>query len=95
MAKTKVGINGFGRIGRLVLRSAIARGNAQVVAINDPGIILKKVITIHDPRPRTTITIPMASRCHEHDATATIHDPDQLKTKINIPTKTTNIFLSN
>lgn len=31
----KIGINGFGRIGRLVLRASIERG-AEVVAINDP-----------------------------------------------------------
>lgn len=31
----KIGINGFGRIGRLVLRSAMQRDNVQVVAIND------------------------------------------------------------
>ncbi|UYV68548.1 GAPDH [Cordylochernes scorpioides] len=33
----KVGINGFGRIGRLVLRAAMAKG-VSVVAINDPFI---------------------------------------------------------
>ncbi|MDR3281588.1 MAG: type I glyceraldehyde-3-phosphate dehydrogenase, partial [Endomicrobium sp.] len=31
----KIGINGFGRIGRLVLRAAQARNDIQVVAIND------------------------------------------------------------
>jgi len=31
-----VGINGFGRIGRLVLRAAIANPKVQVVAVNDP-----------------------------------------------------------
>jgi len=31
----KIGINGFGRIGRLVLRIAEQRDNVQVVAIND------------------------------------------------------------
>ena len=35
MAKLKVGINGFGRIGRLVLRSAIANPNIEFVGIND------------------------------------------------------------
>jgi hypothetical protein len=34
-----IGINGFGRIGRLVLRAALAKG-ATVVAINDPFIPL-------------------------------------------------------
>ncbi|MFT5240810.1 MAG: glyceraldehyde 3-phosphate dehydrogenase [Candidatus Promineifilaceae bacterium] len=32
----KVGINGFGRIGRLVFRAAEARDDMEVVAVNDP-----------------------------------------------------------
>jgi len=32
----KIGINGFGRIGRLALRYALERDDVQVVAINDP-----------------------------------------------------------
>lgn len=37
MANVKVGINGFGRIGRLVLRTAIVNNyDVEVVAINDP-----------------------------------------------------------
>ena len=39
----QIGINGFGRIGRLVLRSALAKG-AQVVAINDPFIPLDYMV---------------------------------------------------
>jgi glyceraldehyde 3-phosphate dehydrogenase len=35
MAKIKVGINGFGRIGRLVFRASILRDDIDVVAIND------------------------------------------------------------
>ncbi len=35
MSKIKVGINGFGRIGRLVFRAAQTRDDIQVVAIND------------------------------------------------------------
>lgn len=35
---SKVGINGFGRIGRLVLRASLTRDDVQVVAINDPAI---------------------------------------------------------
>ncbi|KAK4531765.1 hypothetical protein CCYA_CCYA09G2622 [Cyanidiococcus yangmingshanensis] len=38
MAIPKVGINGLGRIGRLVLRAAIEKGTVEVVAINDPFI---------------------------------------------------------
>ncbi|PHS54660.1 MAG: type I glyceraldehyde-3-phosphate dehydrogenase [Lutibacter sp.] len=33
--KIKVGINGFGRIGRLAFRSAVNRANVEIVAIND------------------------------------------------------------
>lgn len=35
MAKIKIGINGFGRIGRLAFRVAVSRPNIQVVGIND------------------------------------------------------------
>ncbi|KAJ5992085.1 glyceraldehyde-3-phosphate dehydrogenase [Penicillium sp. IBT 35674x] len=34
----QVGINGFGRIGRIVLRNAINAGTVDVVAVNDPFI---------------------------------------------------------
>jgi len=33
---TAIGINGFGRIGRLVMRAALDNPNATVVAVNDP-----------------------------------------------------------
>lgn len=36
--KVKVGINGFGRIGRLILRSISQRDDVEVVGINDPFI---------------------------------------------------------
>nr|CAB3445762.1 unnamed protein product [Digitaria exilis] len=39
--KTKIGINGFGRIGRLVLRIATIRDDIEVVAVNDPFIDAK------------------------------------------------------
>jgi glyceraldehyde 3-phosphate dehydrogenase len=35
MSKIKIGINGFGRIGRLVFRVAMTRENIEVVGIND------------------------------------------------------------
>jgi glyceraldehyde 3-phosphate dehydrogenase len=35
MSKIKIGINGFGRIGRLVFRAAVAKENVEVVGIND------------------------------------------------------------
>ena len=40
----KVGINGFGRIGRLVFRASIERDNLEVVAINDPFIDLEYMV---------------------------------------------------
>ena len=36
--KIRVGINGFGRIGRLVMRVALERPDIEVVAVNDPFI---------------------------------------------------------
>lgn len=36
--KVKIGINGFGRIGRLILRVACERNDVEVVGINDPFI---------------------------------------------------------
>ncbi|KAJ8768032.1 hypothetical protein K2173_020972 [Erythroxylum novogranatense] len=38
MAKIKIGINGFGRIGRLVARVALLRDDVELVAVNDPFI---------------------------------------------------------
>jgi glyceraldehyde 3-phosphate dehydrogenase len=35
MSKVKIGINGFGRIGRLVFRESFNRDNVEIVAIND------------------------------------------------------------
>jgi len=35
MTKIKIGINGFGRIGRLVFRAAVAKNDIEVVGIND------------------------------------------------------------
>jgi len=40
---SKIGINGFGRIGRLVLRAATEK-NAEVVAINDPFIDVEYMV---------------------------------------------------
>ena len=41
MAKVKVGINGFGRIGRLVFRASMERTDLEVVGVNDPFIDVK------------------------------------------------------
>lgn len=54
----RIAINGFGRIGRLVLRTALGRPNLQVVAINDlvpPDNLayLFKYDTVHRTYPKT------------------------------------------
>ena len=50
MKKTKIGINGFGRIGRLVLRACADRDDVEVVAVNDPFVDLEysKYMLTHD-----------------------------------------------
>ena len=39
-----IGINGFGRIGRLVLRAALKNPSATVVAVNDPFITVDYMV---------------------------------------------------
>lgn len=41
MEKIKIGINGFGRIGRLIVRVASKDENVEIVAVNDPFIDLE------------------------------------------------------
>ncbi len=50
MKKVKLGINGFGRIGRLALRIASKRDDVEVVAINDPFLTVDyaKYMLEHD-----------------------------------------------
>ncbi|CAM9456934.1 unnamed protein product, partial [Hapterophycus canaliculatus] len=49
-ASIKVGINGFGRIGRMVFRACHANDKVQVVAINDPFMDLDymRYLLVHD-----------------------------------------------
>ncbi len=44
MSKIKVGINGFGRIGRLVFRAAQERSDVEIVAVNDPFLDIDYLI---------------------------------------------------
>jgi len=50
MATAKVGINGFGRIGRLILRAALVNPLIEIVSINDPFIDLEymKYMFVYD-----------------------------------------------
>ena len=51
--KAKIGINGFGRIGRLIMRASVGRDDVEVVAVNDPFLTpeyacyLYKYDTVH------------------------------------------------
>ena len=53
MAKAKIGINGFGRIGRLIMRASVGRDDVEIVAVNDPFLTpdyacyLYKYDTVH------------------------------------------------
>lgn len=44
MAVVNVGINGFGRIGRLVLRASLEKKTVKIVHINDPFIDLEYMV---------------------------------------------------
>lgn len=44
MSKPRVGINGFGRIGRLVLRASLEKSAVDVVAVNDPFIDVEYMV---------------------------------------------------
>lgn len=44
MGKPKIGVNGFGRIGRLVLRAGLEKDAVDVVAVNDPFIDLTYMV---------------------------------------------------
>lgn len=58
----RIGINGFGRIGRLLLRLAGSRGDMEVVAVNDPFVpaedmaYLLKYDTVHGRFPGEVMT---------------------------------------
>jgi glyceraldehyde 3-phosphate dehydrogenase len=44
MSEVRIGINGFGRIGRIVLRAALTVPNVHVVAVNDPFMDLPYMV---------------------------------------------------
>jgi glyceraldehyde 3-phosphate dehydrogenase len=59
---TVIGINGFGRIGRLVFRAAAANGEVQISAVNDPFMPLDYMLyqlaydSVHGPFKGTVTT---------------------------------------
>ncbi|MBX9621322.1 MAG: type I glyceraldehyde-3-phosphate dehydrogenase [Alphaproteobacteria bacterium] len=85
----KVAINGFGRIGRLVLRAIIEnrRSDIEVVAINDLGSIadnahLFKYDSVHGPFPGTVETVEDGLKINgRYIKVSAIPDPTQLPWK--------------
>ena len=55
MAPIKVGINGFGRIGRIVFRNAVEHDDIDIVAVNDPFI-----------EPHYAVSIPLSAEHNLH-----------------------------
>lgn len=51
---TNVGINGFGRIGRIVYRNAVEHDDVHVVAVNDPFIEPKYAVSVAAAYPTCT-----------------------------------------
>lgn len=56
MAPIKVGINGFGRIGRIVFRNAVEHPEVEIVAVNDPFIETKYAVSITPLYPSIMIS---------------------------------------
>jgi glyceraldehyde 3-phosphate dehydrogenase len=101
----KVAINGFGRIGRLVLRSIIETGrkDIQVVAINDLGPVetnahLLRYDSVHGRFPGTVEVHGDRMRVDGHDLKVTaIKNPAELPHKelgVDIALECTGIFTS-
>eukprot|EP00590_Aulacoseira_subarctica_P002742 CAMPEP_0172434032 /NCGR_PEP_ID=MMETSP1064-20121228/70419_1 /TAXON_ID=202472 /ORGANISM="Aulacoseira subarctica , Strain CCAP 1002/5" /LENGTH=337 /DNA_ID=CAMNT_0013182229 /DNA_START=30 /DNA_END=1043 /DNA_ORIENTATION=- len=67
MATINIGINGFGRIGRMVMRAAANKPNINIVAVNDPFIpvdymeYMYKYDTVHG-RSKETVTHDAAAK---------------------------------
>lgn len=63
MAPVKVGINGFGRIGRIVFRNANEHDDIEVVAVNDPFI-----------EPHYAVSRPQHQLCPSMNFFLPLHD---------------------
>mgnify|MGYP006191973009 CR=1 FL=1 len=48
MSKVKLGINGFGRIGRIAFRETFKRDNIEVVAINNAAMAVRVFLYIEN-----------------------------------------------
>ena len=74
MANLKLGINGFGRIGRIVFRATVKRDDVDVVAINDLLDVnhlayLLKYDSVHGRSAVTLIVFPSTTKCPSFTST--------------------------
>jgi glyceraldehyde 3-phosphate dehydrogenase len=85
MTKIKVGINGFGRIGRIVFRETLNRDNVEIVAVNDLLDVdhlayLLKYDSVHGPFKGTVEVKEGHLWVNNHSIRVTAEkDPTQLK----------------
>ncbi len=97
----KIGINGFGRIGRLVFRAALKHPDVDVVAINDltDAATMAHLLTYDSVHGKLDLEIKAQGDTIEVDgksiAFTSIKDPEQLKWKelgIDIAAECTGLF---
>ena len=97
----KVGINGFGRIGRLVFRAALNHPDIEVVAINDltDSATMAHLLTYDSVHGKLDMNIEAKEGCIEVDGKAvvvtSIKDPAELKWKelgVDIAAECTGLF---
>ena len=99
----RLGINGFGRIGRLVLRAAVANPNGKVLSVNDPFVTpdyaryLLQYDTAHGRFPGTVEAIKDGLLVNGQKIKL-YHERDPLeipwyKEKVDIVCESTGVFL--
>ena len=59
---TKVGINGFGRIGKLTFQAALGKEEVEIVAVNDP-FITADIAASRLPQTKLRLLKPAGQLC--------------------------------
>ncbi|XP_027901681.1 glyceraldehyde-3-phosphate dehydrogenase, cytosolic-like [Vigna unguiculata] len=104
MGKVKIGINGFGRIGRLVARVALQRDDVELVAVNDPFITtdymtyMFKYDSVHGHWKHHDVTVKDSNTLLFGDKPVTVfghRNPDEIpwgETGADIVVESTGVF---
>src|SRR5437763_5244607 len=102
MAKTRVGINGFGRIGRNFLRAQLQQGGEfEIVAANDVGDTKTMAYLLKHDSVLGTLDLPVEAgdgfiRAGDHEITfVSVKDPAQLpwrELEIDVAVESTGLF---